>query len=92
MGSWQLQFKSRSIVIVDFQNFVCSLTWAVDLGVQIADDGRSLYIVSFWPAMIALSRYLEEAAFSILVTSTPTKPVENVVLTTKDLQDRNNSC
>ena len=24
------------------------------------------------------------------VTSTPTRPVENVVITTKDLQDRNN--
>ena len=26
------------------------------------------------------------------VTSTPTRPVENVVLTTKGLQDRNNNC
>jgi len=25
-------------------------------------------------------------------TSTPTRPVENVVLTTKGLQDRNNNC
>ena len=26
------------------------------------------------------------------VTSTPTRPVTNVVLTTKGLQDRNNNC
>ena len=26
------------------------------------------------------------------VTSTPTRPVENVVITTKGLQDRNNNC
>ena len=26
------------------------------------------------------------------VTSTPTRPVKNVVLTMKDLQDRNNNC
>jgi len=26
------------------------------------------------------------------ITSTPTRPVENDVITTKDLQDRNNNC
>ena len=26
------------------------------------------------------------------VTSTPTRPADNVVITTKDLQDRNNNC
>ena len=44
------------------------MAWAVDLGVQIIDVGRS-----------------QETE----VTSTPTKLVENVVLTTKGLQDRN---
>ena len=42
---------------------------AVDLGVQITDVGRILYIGSFFPAMTSLSRYLEEAAFSILISS-----------------------
>jgi hypothetical protein len=41
------------------------LIWAVDLGVQILDEGGSLYIGSFCPAMTSLSRYLEEAVFSI---------------------------
>ena len=50
-----------------FWNFVCCLVWAVDLGVQIADVGRSLYIVSFCPAMTSLNRYLEEASFSISI-------------------------
>jgi hypothetical protein len=45
------------------------LAWAVDLGVQITDVGRSLYIGSFCPAMTPLSRYLEEAAFSISIYS-----------------------
>ena len=49
--------------------FVCNLAWAVGLGFQIADVGRSLYIGSFCPAMTSLSRYLEEAAFSILISS-----------------------
>ena len=66
----------------------------VDLGFQITDVGRSLYIGSFCPAMTSLSRYLEDSAFSnpsqeTEVTSTPTRPVENV-RTTKGLQDRNN--
>ena len=56
--SWlaQLEFKSLIIVIVGFQNFVCCLVWAVYLGVQITDEGRSLYIGSFCPAMTSLSR------------------------------------
>ena len=37
--------------------------------VQITDVGRSLYIGSFCPAMISLSRCLEEAAFSISISS-----------------------
>ena len=48
------------------------MAWAVDLGVQITDVGRSLYIGSFCPAMTSLSRYLEEAAFSISISSSPT--------------------
>ena len=48
------------------------MVWAVDLGVQITDDGRSLYIGSFCPAMTSLS----------------TKPVENVALKTKDTHER----
>ena len=69
LGSWQLEFKSLIIVIVGFQNFVCCLAWAVGLGVQIADERRSLYIGSLCPAMKSLSRYLEEAAFSISISS-----------------------
>ena len=42
--------------------------WAVDIGVQITDEGRSLYIGSFCPAMTSLSRYLEEAAFSLSIS------------------------
>ena len=37
--------------------------------VQITDVGRSLYIVSFCPAITSLNRYLEESAFSILISS-----------------------
>ena len=45
------EFKSLIIVIVGFENFVCCLTWAVYFGVQITDEGRSLYIGSFCPEM-----------------------------------------
>ena len=38
---------------------------AVDLGVQITDEGRSLYTGSFCPMMTSLSRCLEEAAFMV---------------------------
>ena len=99
-----MEFKSLIIVIVVFKIliFCLLLVWAVDLGVQITDVGRSLDIGSFCPAMTSLSRCLEEAAFSISisssvncpsqeteVTSSPTRPVENVVITMKGLQDRN---
>ena len=69
LGSWELEFKSLIIIIVGFQNFVCCLAWAVDLGVQITDVGRSLYIGLFCPAMTSFSRFSEEAAFSILISS-----------------------
>ena len=49
--------------------FVCYLAWTIDLGFQITDVGRSLYIGSFCPAMTSLSRYLEEAAFNISISS-----------------------
>ena len=52
------------IIIVGFRNFFCSSVWAVDLEIQITDEGTSLYIGSFGPAMTSLSRYLEETAFS----------------------------
>ena len=42
---------------------------AVDLGFQIIDVGRSLFIGSFCPAMTSLSRYLEEAAYNISIYS-----------------------
>ena len=69
LGSWQLEFKSLIIVIVGFQNFVCCLVWAVYLGVQITDEGRSLYIGSkikspdqatkkFWKLTITIISYL----------------------------------
>ena len=61
--SWLLQlteFKSLIIVIVSFQNCVCCLDWVVYLGVEITDEGRSLYIGSFCPAMTS-----SEEAFSI---------------------------
>jgi hypothetical protein len=68
--SWLGQeFKSLIISIIDFRNFFCCLAWAVDLGVQITDKVRSLYIGSFCPALTSLSRYLEEAAFSISISS-----------------------
>ena len=64
-GSWlgQLTVGVCIIVIVivsflKFCIFVCCLAWAVDLGVQITDVGRSLYIGSFCPAITSLSRYL----------------------------------
>jgi hypothetical protein len=57
----QTEVKNQSIIsIVGFRNFFCCLVWAVDLGVRITDEGRSLYIGSFCPAMTPLSRYLEE--------------------------------
>ena len=64
-----MEFKSLIISIVGFRNFFCCLVWAVDLGVQITDEGRSLYIGSFCPAMTSLSSYLEKAAFSISIPS-----------------------
>ena len=64
LGSLQLEFKSI-ISIIGFRNFFCCLVWPVDLGVQITDEGRSFYIGLFCPAITSLSRYLEEAAFSI---------------------------
>jgi len=70
-GSWQLEFKSLIIVIVGFQFFVCCLAWAVAyLGVQINDEGKSLYIGSFCPAMTSLSRFSEEPTFNISISST----------------------
>ena len=64
-----MEFNSLIIVIVGFQHFVCCLACAVNLGVQVNDEGRSLYIGSFCPAMTSLSRHLEEAAFSISISS-----------------------
>ena len=69
LGSWQLEFKSLIILIIGFRNFFCCLDWAVDLGVQITDERRSLYIGSFCFAMISLSSYSDEAAFSISISS-----------------------
>ena len=69
VSSVSLIFKSLIISIVRFRNLFCCLVWAVDLGVQIIDEGRSFYIGSFCPAMTSLSRYLEEAAFSISISS-----------------------
>ena len=63
-----LEFKSLIILIVGFRNFFCCLVWAVDLGVQITDEGRSLYYGSYCLAITSLSRYLEEAAFSISIS------------------------
>ena len=60
---------SLIIVIVGFQNFVCCLVWAVDLGVQLTDEGRNVYIGSFCPEMTSLSRFFEESAFSISISS-----------------------
>ena len=53
------EFKSLIISIVGFRNFICCLVCAVDLGVQITDEGRSLYIGSFCPAMTSLSSLLQ---------------------------------
>ena len=53
-----MEFKSLIISIVGFRNFFCCLVWAVDLGVQIFDEWRSLYIGSFCPAMISLRRLI----------------------------------
>ena len=61
--------------------------------VQTTDVGRSLHIGSFCPAMTSLSRFSEEAAFNISSSSQETeetsRTVENVILTTKGLQERN---
>ena len=64
-----MDFKSLIIVIVNFYNYCLLLSLGFDLGVQITDMERSLYIGSFCPAMISLSRCLEEAAFSISISS-----------------------
>jgi hypothetical protein len=73
--SWLGQF-TVGVQITDYFNcswvskcFCCCLAWAVDLGVQVTDEGRSLYIGSFCPAMTSLSRYLEETAFIISISS-----------------------
>ena len=57
LGSWQLEFKSLIILIVGFRNFFCCLVWAVDLGAQITDEGRSLHIGSFCPAMLPIGAW-----------------------------------
>ena len=44
LGSCQFEFKSLINVIVGFQNFVCCLAWAVDLGVQITDEVHETYL------------------------------------------------
>ena len=49
-------------------NFCLLLGLGCCLGVQITDDGGSLYIGSFCPAMTSLSSYLEEAAFTISIS------------------------
>ena len=64
-----MDFKSLIILIFGFRNVFCCLAWAVDLVVQITDEGRNLYIRPFCPAMTSLSRYLEEAGFSISISS-----------------------
>ena len=56
LNSWQFAFKSLIIVIVGFQNFVCCLAWAVDLWVQIPDEGRSLYIGSWWYLKVLINK------------------------------------
>ena len=63
--SWlgQLEFKSLIYCYCRFPNFVCYS--ALYLGVKITNVGRSLYIGSFCPVMTSLSRFSEEAAFSI---------------------------
>ena len=71
--SWLGQL-TVGVQITDYFNswvskFLCYLVWAVDLGVQITDVGESLYIGSFFSAITSLSRYLEEAAFSISIFS-----------------------
>ena len=64
-----MEFKSLVIVIVGFQNCVCCLLWDVYLGVKLTDEGESLYNRTFCPAMTSLSRFSEEAAFSISISS-----------------------
>ena len=69
LDSWQLEFKSLIIVIVGFQNFVCCYVWAVYLGVQFTDEGRSLYIGSFYPAITSLSRFSEMSVATSMISS-----------------------
>ena len=73
-----------------FSKFCLFLGLAVVLRVQITDEGRSLYIGSFCPAMTSLSRYLEEVAFGISMSSSVFifLFVPNVTLTTKGLQEK----
>ena len=58
------------------------------LGVQITDEVRSLYVGS---STITIIRDLNSNCPSQETeeTSTSTRPIENVVLITKDLQERN---
>ena len=73
LDSWQLKFESLIILIVGFRNFFCCLAWAVDLGVQSVIETSTVNCPS---------QETEE-------TSIPTRLVENVVLRTKGLQERN---
>ena len=52
------EFKSLISLIVGSRNLFGCLVWAFDLWVQITDDGISLYIGSFCPAMTSLSKYI----------------------------------
>ena len=49
------------VVIIAINNLFVTFKIRSD---EVHDEGRSLYIGSFCPAMTSLSRYLEETAFS----------------------------
>ena len=100
LGSWQLEFKSLIIVIVGFQNFVCGLALANDPIYKLFPSSliwtpRSTALTKqptkVWkPTITIISDLISNCPSQETdETSTPTRPVENVVLTKKGLQRRN---
>jgi len=90
-----LEFKSLIIVIVGFRKFFRCLVWAIDLGVQITDEGRSLHIVQQKifrkPTIEIISDLNSTVNCPSQETKETTRPDENVALMTKDLQGKNHN-
>jgi len=85
-----LEFKSLIISIVGFLNCFFCLVWALELGAQITDEERSLLLgqKKFRNPTIELISDLNSNCQLYKPRDRTTRPVENVALTTKGLQEK----